>query len=88
MKIENREYKMWDFFKIPLTVSPGIVSLRLIDKIIYALIPSLQVLTTAAFIDTAVKITNGQVDKISLWILVVFTQKCLKRRGGGTRENR
>ena len=61
MKIEARDYKLPDFIKIPLTVSPGMVLLRVIDKIIYALIPSLQVLTTAAFIDTAIKIAGRQI---------------------------
>ena len=68
MKIENRDYRMRDFFTIPLVVSPGMVSLRVIDKIIYALIPSLQVLTTAKFIDTAINIFNGQAEKS--WIII------------------
>ena len=64
MKIENREYKMRDFIKIPFFISPGTVILRILfDKVIYALIPSLQVLATANFIDTSIKIFNGQVEK-------------------------
>ena len=63
MKIENREYKLLDFFKIPFSISPGLASLRVIDKIIYALIPALQVLATASFIDTAISIFNGQAEK-------------------------
>jgi len=60
MKIEDREYKLRDFVKIPIAVSPGLVSLRVIDKVIYALIPALQVLATASFIDAAINIFNGQ----------------------------
>jgi ATP-binding cassette subfamily B protein len=74
MKIENREYRMRDFFVIPLFVSPGMVVLRVIDKIIYALIPSLQVLVTASFIDTAIGIFNRQTDKsrIMLPLLLIL----------------
>ena len=72
MKIENREYTLRDFIKIPLAVSPGMVSLRVIDKIIYALIPSLQVLATAAFIDTAIKIADGQADKGQILLPLLF----------------
>ena len=79
MKIVNREYKMWDFIKIPFTIAPWMAILRvLFDKVIYALIPSLQVLATASFIDTAIKIFNGQVEKNQIilpivWILLLVS---------------
>ena len=38
-------------------------ALRVIDKIIYALIPALQILATASFIDTAISIFNRQAEK-------------------------
>jgi len=60
MKIENREYKLRDFIKIPLAVSPVLASLLIIDKIIYAMIPALQVLAVGSFVDTAIGIFNGQ----------------------------
>ena len=63
MKIENREYGLRDFITIPFAVSPGPALLRLADKTVYALIPALQLLATASFIDTAVNIFNGQADK-------------------------
>ena len=63
MKIENRDYILLDFLKIPFSISPGLASVRVIDKIIYALIPALQVLATASFIDTAINIYNGQAQK-------------------------
>ena len=75
MKIENREYKMGDFIKIPFFISPGTVILRILfDQVIYALLPSLQVLATANFIDTSIKIFNGQVEKnhIILPIAAIF----------------
>ncbi len=80
MRIENREYRLWDFFKIPLIISPGMTSLRVTDKVVYALIPSLQVLATANFIDTAISIFNGQAErgKIVLpliWILLLISHQ-------------
>ena len=73
MKIENREYKMRDLIKIPFSISPGIVSLRILfDRIIYALIPSLQVLAAASFIDTSINIFNGQAEKNKIVMPLVF----------------
>lgn len=72
MKIENREYKMWDFIKIPFSISPVLVILRvLFDKIIHAMIPSLQVLATASFIDTSIKVYNGQAEKSQIALPII-----------------
>ncbi|MCL2496774.1 MAG: ABC transporter ATP-binding protein/permease [Clostridiales bacterium] len=73
MKLENREYKLWDFIKIPFAVSPGLASLRVVDKAIYAMIPALQVLATASFIDTAVDIFNGQAENSN----IMFPLACI-----------
>ena len=80
MKLESRTYKLPDFFKLSLAVSPGMVVLRVIDKIVYALIPSLQVLATASFIDTAVGIVGGQADARQiamplLWLLLLASHQ-------------
>lgn len=71
MKIEARGYKLFDFIKIPFAISPGMASLRVIDKIIYALIPALQVLATASFIDTAINIFNRQADRSQIILPLV-----------------
>ena len=73
LQIEDREYRLWDFLKIPFTVSPGLVSLRVIDKIIYALIPALQIVTTALFIDNAINIFNGQAEMNT----IIFPLVCI-----------
>lgn len=80
MKIENRAYRLLDFIKIPFAVSPVMVSLRVMDKIIYALIPSLQVVATAAFIDTAIQIVGGQANKDQImmplvWLLLLISHQ-------------
>lgn len=80
MKIENREYTLLDFINVPFTVSPGMSFIRVIDKIIYALIPSLQILVIADFIDTATNIVSGRVDKSKIviplmWILLLIVHQ-------------
>ncbi|MDF2538047.1 MAG: transporter ATP-binding protein [Herbinix sp.] len=73
MKIENREYKLRDFIKIPYAISPGMASLRIVDKIIYALIPALQIVTSALFIDTAISIFNEQAESKK----IIFPLVCI-----------
>lgn len=63
MNIDNRDYKLLDFIRIPLKSSPVVVSLLVIETIVSALIPSLQIIITANFIDTAICIFNGQADR-------------------------
>lgn len=74
MKIESKEYKLLDFIKIPLTISPIMTILKIVDMIISALIPSLQIMATAGFIDTAISIFNGQDDrsKLNIWLLWIL----------------
>jgi ATP-binding cassette subfamily B protein len=73
MKIEPREYRMFDFIKIPFAISPGMVALRIVfDRVIYGLVPSLQVLAAARFIDTAINIFNGQAEKNEIMLPLVF----------------
>ncbi|MDR1688092.1 MAG: ABC transporter ATP-binding protein/permease [Clostridiales bacterium] len=73
MKIENREYKLRDFLIIPFSVSPYLTLLRAADKVVYALIPSLQILATAKFIDTAINILNSRAQKNQ----IIFPLVCI-----------
>ncbi|WP_246552257.1 ABC transporter ATP-binding protein [Vallitalea pronyensis] len=43
----------------------------LFDKIIHAMIPSLQVLATASFIDTSIKVYNGQAEKSQIALPII-----------------
>ena len=63
MKLSDREYRLLDFIKIPFAISHLTVLVQIFDKLITALIPYLQVLATAAFIDTAICIFNAQADR-------------------------
>ncbi|MDR1754450.1 MAG: ABC transporter ATP-binding protein/permease [Eubacterium sp.] len=79
MQIISKEYKLSDFIKIPLSVSPVWASLLVFNKIIRALVPSFKVLATAAFIDTSINIFNGLADRnqiilplLYLFLLIIY----------------
>jgi len=62
--LEKREYKSIDFIKIPFRISPMMAILyALFARIIYAFIPSLQVLATASFIDNSIAIFYNKISK-------------------------
>ncbi|MBA9087111.1 ATP-binding cassette subfamily B protein [Fontibacillus solani] len=92
MKIENRSYKILDFIKIPLSISPGMVILQvLFDGIISSLVPTFQVLATASFIDTAIRIFQGQAERNQivlpiLWVLLFVSYNYLTALMGLVRE--
>jgi ATP-binding cassette subfamily B protein len=56
----NRRYTLKNNLTIPLTVSPILTVLIIIEMIISALMPSFQVFATATFIDYALKIFRGE----------------------------
>lgn len=63
-KLEKCEYRIIDFIKIPFSISPMMAFLyAMFARIIYAFIPSLQVLATASFIDISINIYNNGVSK-------------------------
>lgn len=77
MVIYNKKYKFTNFIKIPMMVEPIYTIMRIFDKLMNALIPSIQVLATARFVDTALDIfsNDGDVSQIyrPLFILVIIT---------------
>ena len=74
MIIQSRKYTLVDFVKIPLNISPLWTILIIINRIINALWPSVQVLVTAKFIDTATGIFNKTVayDQIFLPLFLIM----------------
>ncbi|PNT90932.1 ABC transporter ATP-binding protein [Clostridium thermosuccinogenes] len=66
MTIQDKKYGLADFILIPFKTSPMLTIIRITEKIISALLPSLQVLATASFVDTAVDIfkKGGAADRI------------------------
>ncbi|MCX8131603.1 MAG: ABC transporter ATP-binding protein/permease [Clostridia bacterium] len=60
MKIQSKKFNLLDLVRIPFVVSPTSASIKIIDRIITAFIPSLQIVFTANFIDTAFSIFNNK----------------------------
>jgi len=55
-----------------MSITPITTILRIVDKTIFALTPSLQILATAAFIDTVIQIFNGYAQRSQLMLPLVF----------------
>ena len=65
MIIENRKYKVIDYIRIPLKIAPMPVICMVLLRFFVAAIPSLLVLATTSFVDTAIDIfSNGSVIRI------------------------
>ncbi len=81
MKIQSKSYTMLDLIKIPMSICPVQTMVKFLDKGINALLPSLQVLITAKFVNTAVAIFGGSAPRRSIYLplaliaLVVLYQK-------------
>jgi ATP-binding cassette subfamily B protein len=79
VKIESRNYKVWDYIGIPLKIAPITVICMGILRVIVALIPSFQVLAISKFIDTAIDIfknvsmTRIYIPLFALMILIGFS---------------
>lgn len=56
----NKKYTAWDYIRIPFMSCPGCTLIIGINRIVSAFIPSLVVLITANFIDTAIAVFNGE----------------------------
>ncbi|NLK73748.1 MAG: ABC transporter ATP-binding protein [Clostridiales bacterium] len=72
----GKKYYLWDFISISFKVSPMAISVKFINLIITSLIPSIQVLVTASFIDRALAIFNGTAAKSSIfsplaWMMLI-----------------
>jgi len=74
MTVQDKKYRLIDFILIPLKSSPVFTIIPIADNIVSALLPSLQVLATASFVDTAIDIFNngGAVDRLYLPMLFLM----------------
>lgn len=59
MIIKNKTYTLLDIIKIPFKCAPIYSLLIALQKILDGILPTLQLLTTAKFIDTAVSVVSG-----------------------------
>lgn len=60
MKIEEREYNLFDILGFPLKCAPISTALIGLQRLLIGLIPSVQIVVTANFIDTAIAIAEGR----------------------------
>lgn len=58
--MENKDYNIIDTLKIPFKCSKGYAFLLAFQKLTVGLIPSLQVLVTASFLDTAIQVAKDK----------------------------
>lgn len=79
MKIVNKKYKIIDYIRIPFKIKPITVICIILLRVFVAAIPSLLVLATSSFIDSAIDIfKKGVVSRIyiplfSIMVLVGFS---------------
>ena len=66
--LKNKTFKIIDFIKIPFEICPVYTFVKMINKVLYALISSIQVVIIANFIDTALNIFNGQVQRNNIYL--------------------
>lgn len=72
MIIKEKKYKLIDFIIIPFKTVPILSSIKIVDNIINALIPSITVLATAKFIDTALDIFAGEKSRGDIFIALLL----------------
>ncbi len=75
----GKKYGFWDFLRIPFTVCPVYAGIKVLNQVVVSILPSLQVLATAAFIDTALRIFAGKANQgaiglplLSLILIVAY----------------
>ncbi len=56
----GKKYGFWDFLRIPFRVCPLYAGIKVLNQVAVSILPSLQVLATAAFLDTALEIFSGE----------------------------
>lgn len=59
MQLEKKTYTMWDYMRLSMKICPVYTLLRLANHLVNALIPTVQVLVVARFVDTALAIFDG-----------------------------
>ena len=68
----NKKYTVWDYIRIPFMSCPVCTLIIGINRIVSAFIPSLVVLITADFIDTAIAVFNGEKDFSAIYLPILY----------------
>lgn len=70
--INNKQYNMWDFLRIPMSICPIITLIIGINRIITASIPAITVLVTADFVDTIIAVYNKETQYGSIFVPLIL----------------
>lgn len=68
LKKQGKKYTALDYIRIPFQTAPRLAGLRLTNRIISSAIPSIQVLVTAQFIDTALAVFRDETTALKIWV--------------------
>lgn len=60
---KGRKYGFWDFIRIPFQICPAYAGIKMLNQAAASVLPAVQVLVTAAFIDTALDIFAGNAQR-------------------------
>ena len=72
LETESKKYTLRDYIKLNWEISRPWVVVRAMDKVIRGSLPSLQILATASFVNTALAIFNGQKENAAI-LLPLFS---------------
>lgn len=78
---DKRKYRFIDFLTIPLMICPLYTAIKILNQILGALLPSLQVLVTAKFIDTALLIFNQNSPREAIYLPLIWLMLIVAYRG-------
>lgn len=67
MQIEARRYGLWDLVKLPLQAGPGAAVLTGLHYLLAGIVPTLHVVVTASFIDTAIAVLQGSAERSEIY---------------------
>ena len=72
LETESKKYTLLDYIKLNWEISRLWVVIRAMDKVVRGSLPSLQILATASFVNTALAIFNGQKENAAI-LLPLFS---------------
>lgn len=72
MELTNKKCIIFNYITIPWSAAPVLLTLRILNKIITALVPMLQIIVTADFVDTVVSIFNKKSDRSAIFSPLIF----------------
>ena len=67
MQIDARRYGLWDLVKLPLQAGPGAAILTGLNSLLSGIVPTLHVVVTASFIDTAIAVLQGSAERSEIY---------------------